>query len=44
MNRLAQDGLLESNMKFILSTFEHCLQDKVSRKPFGKGIRAEYPL
>ena len=44
MNRLARFGLLRANMKFILPTYEHCLQDKTSQKPFSKGPRAEYPL
>ena len=44
MNRLARDDLLGSNTKFILSTCKHYLQGKVSRKPFGKGTRAEYLL
>ena len=44
MNRLARDGLLGSNTKFELPTCEYCLQGKATRKPFGKGTRAEYPL
>ena len=44
MNRLARDGLLESNAKFELPTCEYCLQGKATRKPFGKGTRDEYPL
>ena len=44
MNRLARDGLLGSNAKFELPTYEYCLQGKATRKPFGKGTRAEYPL
>ena len=44
MNRLALDGLLRLNSKLKLPICEFCLQGKATRKSFGKGTRAEYPL
>ena len=44
MNRLAKEGLLGTLDKIELSTCEHCLAGKTTRKPFGKGTRAESPL
>ena len=44
MNRLAKEGLLGNLNKVELSTCEHCLVGKTTRKPFGKGTRAEFPL
>ena len=44
MNRLAKEGLLGILNKVDLSTCEHCLAGKTSRKPFGKGDRAEFLL
>ena len=40
MNRLAKEGLLGTLDKIELSTCEHCLVGKTTRKPFGKGTRA----
>ena len=44
MNRLAKEGLLGSFNTVELSTCEHCLIGKTTRKPFGKGIKAITPL
>ena len=44
MNRLAKDGLLGDISKVNLSICAHCLAGKATRKPFGKGTRAELPL
>jgi len=44
MNRLAREGLLGSFNKIELAICENCLAGKTTRKPFGKGIRAENPL
>ena len=44
MNRLAKQGLLPNYDKVDLSTCEHCLVGKSTRKPFGKGTRANFPL
>ena len=44
MNRLAHYGLSGSNIKYELPTCEFFLQGKATKKPFGKGIRAKFPL
>ena len=44
MSRLAKQGLLGNSKKVKLSTCEHCLKGKLTRKPFGKATRAEFPL
>ena len=44
MNRLAKEGLLGNLNKVKLSTCEHCLARKTTRKPFGKGTRAKLPF
>ena len=44
MNRLAKEGFLGNINKVDLPTCEHCLAGKITRKPFGKGTRAEYHL
>jgi transposase InsO family protein len=44
MQRLAKEGLLGNINKVELSTCEYCLIGKTSRKPFGKGTRADSPL
>ena len=44
MNRLAKEGLLDNIEKVDLSICKHCLEGKTTRKPFGKGKRAEFPL
>ena len=44
MNRLAKERLLGTLDKIELSTCEHCLVGKTTRKPFGKGTRVESPL
>ena len=40
MNQLAKESLLGTLDKIELSTCEHCLAGKTTRKPFGKGTRA----
>lgn len=37
-------GLLGSLSKVDLSTHEHCLTGRMIQKPFGKAIKAEFPL
>ena len=44
MTRLAREGLMSNHAKVTLSTCEHCLIGKSKRKPFGKAIRASFPL
>ena len=44
MNRLAKEGFLGSLNKTDLPVCKNCLVGKTTRKPFGKGIRAENPL
>ena len=44
MTRLAREGLLGPLAKVNLPTYEHCLAEKSTRKPFGKGIRATVSL
>ena len=44
MNRLAKENLLGQLSKVDMSTCEYCLAGKTTRKPFGKGTRAETPL
>ncbi|KAK9108126.1 hypothetical protein Syun_024137 [Stephania yunnanensis] len=44
MNRLAKEGLLGHLENVNLPMCENCLAGKMARKPFGKGIRAEFPL
>ena len=44
MTRLAREGLMSNHAKVTLSTYEHCLIGKSKRKPFGKAIRASFPL
>ena len=44
MNRLARDGLLGQLTKFVLPQCEGCLAGKSTRKPFGKAVRATFPL
>ena len=44
MNRLAKERLLCTLKKINLSTYEHWLAAKVTRKPFGKGTRDEMLL
>ena len=44
MDRLAKRGLLSNVPKVEMSTCEHCLVGKSSRKPFGSGTRADVPL
>lgn len=44
MSRLAKQGLLGDLQKVELPTCEHCLKGKLTRKPFGKATRAEFPL
>ena len=44
MNRLAKEGHLGSLSKIEMSTCENCLARKITRKPFGKAKRAEFPL
>jgi len=44
MKRLAKEGLLGSLRNVSLPTCEYCLAGKMSRKPFGKGSRAQFPL
>ena len=36
MNQLAKEGSLRSLDKVELSTCDHCLVEKIARKPFGK--------
>ena len=44
MIRLAKEGLLGSLIKIEMSICQHCLAGKVTRKPFDKGTRANFPL
>jgi hypothetical protein len=44
MTRLVKESLLGSLAKVSMSTYEHCLKGKPIRKPFGKAIRASFPL
>ena len=44
MTKLANEGMLGDVSKGETSPCEHCLAHKSTRKPFGKGTRAEYPL
>ena len=44
MNILAKENLLGQLSKVDMSTCEYCLAGKTTRKPFGKGTRAETPL
>ena len=44
MNRLAKEGLLGSFNKVELSTCEHCLVGKTTRKPSEKGTKTITPL
>ena len=44
MNRLAKKCLLRSLNKIELPTCEHCLKGKITKKPFGKGIKVDNPL
>ena len=44
MSRLVKQGLLGNLEKVKLSICEHCLKGKLTRKPFGKATRAEFPL
>ena len=41
---MAKEGILGTLDKIELSTCEHYLAGKTTRKPFGKGARAESPL
>ena len=44
MNRLIKEGLLPNYENVDLSTCEHCLVGKSTKKPFGKETRAEFLL
>ena len=44
IDRLVKQGLLPNYDKVDLFTCEHCLAGKSTRKPFGKGTRADFPL
>ncbi|KAF3638907.1 hypothetical protein FXO37_24173 [Capsicum annuum] len=44
MNRLAKEGHLGSFSKIEMPTYQNCLAGKITRKPFGKAKRAEFPL
>ena len=44
IDRLVKQGLLPNYDKVDLFTCEHCLAGKATRKPFGKGTRADFPL
>lgn len=44
MTRLARQGLLGSLVKVSFPVCEACLVGKVSRKPFGKAVKATHPL
>lgn len=44
MQRLAKEGLFSNINKVEISIFEHCLIEKISKRPFEKGRRAEYSL
>ena len=44
MSRLAKQSLLGNSKKVELSTCEHCLKGKLTRKLFGKATKAEFPL
>ena len=44
MTKLTNEGMLRDVSKGETSPCEHCLAHKSTRKPFGKGTRAEYPL
>ena len=44
IDRLVKQGLLPNYDKVDLFTCEHCLTGKATRKPFGKGTRADFPL
>ena len=44
MNRLAKKGFLGNLNKVELSICEHCLARNTTRKTFGKGTRAKFPL
>ena len=44
MNRLARENLLGQFTKIDMLTCEYCLVGKITRKPFGKGTRAEIQL
>ena len=44
MSRLVKLGLLGNLEKVDLSTCEHCLKEKLTRKLFGKATRDEFPL
>ena len=44
MNRLAKEGLLGNLNKAELLTCEHYLARKTTRKTFGKGTIAKFPL
>ena len=41
---MCSSDLLSNLEKVKLSTCEHCLKGKLTRKPFGKATRAEFPL
>ncbi|XP_075088370.1 uncharacterized protein LOC142170372 [Nicotiana tabacum] len=44
MNRWAKEGHLGSFSKIEMTTCENCLAGKITRKPFGKAKRADFPL
>ena len=44
MKRLAKEWLLSPVGKIELTNCEHCLAEKITKKPFGKGTKADYPL
>ena len=44
MNRIVRENLLGQFTKIDMPTCEYCLDGKTTRKPFGKGTRAEIPL
>ena len=44
INILAKEGLLGSLTKIEMLICEHCLAGKMTRIPFGKGTRVEFPL
>ena len=44
LDRLAKTGLLGELSRIDLPICEHCLQGKLTRKPFGKTTRANFPL
>ena len=44
MNRLTRENLLSQFTKIDVPTFEYCLANKTTKKPFGNGTRTETPL